>query len=173
MSTVKEFEEYKLFVQDTAKLSDRRQTVTNTYIAVNSLLLGVVSFLVKDAANGQWWGLALALPLMTGGAVVCVYWRKFIVKYKALIGLRIDTLREMEDLPGMAGSVRMYHIEDTLYPRDEEGKMIPGKGLDFSELEKRLPTLFLILYIVYAIGTVLALLGMGVAALIRCIGSLF
>jgi len=168
VNTVNKFEEYKLFVQDTAKLSDRRQTVTNTYIAVNSLLLGIVSFLVKDAADGQWWGLALALPLMAGGAVVCVYWRKFIVKYKALIGLRIDTLRQMEDLPGMESSVRMYHIEDALYPRDEEGEMIPGKGLDFSELEKRLPTLFLILYTTYAIGTVLALLGMGIVALVQC-----
>ncbi len=167
MNTVNRFEEYKLFVQDTAKLSDRRQTVTNTYIAVNSLLLGAMSFLIKDAASGQWWGLILALPLMAGGAIVCVFWRQFLVKYKSLIGLRIDTLRDMEDLPEMEGSVRMYHVEDAIYPRDEEGNMIPGKGLNFSDLEKRLPTLFLILYALYAVGTALALLGMGIVALIR------
>jgi hypothetical protein len=173
MNTVNKFEEYKLFVQDTAKLSDRRQTVTNTYIAVNSLLLGATSFLIKDAANGQWWGLVLALPVMAGGSIVCRFWAQFMLKYKTLIGLRIDTLREMEDLPEMEGSVRMYHVEDAIYPRDEEGKMIPGEGLNFSDLEKRLPTLFLILYIIYAVGTVLALLGIWVATLIRWMAGLF
>ncbi len=168
MNTVSKFEEYKLFVQDTAKLSDRRQAVTNIYIAVNSLLLSAMSFLIKDATSGQWWGLVLALPLMAGGVIVCLFWRQFLVKYKALIGLRIDTLRDMEDLPEMEGSVRMYHVEDALYPRDEEGKMVPGKGLNFSDLEKRLPVLFLILYIIYAAGTVLALLGMGIVALVQC-----
>ena len=53
MGKVDTFEEYKLFVDDTARLSDRRQTVTNTYIAVNSLLLGAISFLIRDAAGGK------------------------------------------------------------------------------------------------------------------------
>jgi hypothetical protein len=172
MSTVDKFEEYKLFVQDTAKLSDRRQTVTNTYITVNSLLLGGISFLIKDIVDERWWGLVLALPLMAGGAIVCGFWWQFLVKYKTLIGLRIDTLREMEDLPGMEESVRMYHVEDAIYPRDEEGKMIRGKGLNFSDLEKRLPKLFLIIYIVYAVGTVLALAVAGITALVQWVAGL-
>ena len=90
-----------------------------------------------------------------------------MIKYKTLIGLRIDTLRKMEDLPEMKGSVRMYHVEDAIYPRDEEGKRVPGQGLNFSDLEKRLPMLFLILYIIYAIGTVLVLAGIGVAAWVQ------
>lgn len=158
MSKVDLFEEYKLFVEDTARFSERRQTVTNTYIAVNSLLLGAISFLVKDAAAGQWWEFLLALPLLAGGVVVCLFWGQLIRKYKMLVGLRIDTLRRMEDLPEMEGSIRMYHIEDALYPRDEHGKMIPGKGLNFSDLEWRLPTLFLALYIIYGVGTLAAFL---------------
>lgn len=170
MSKVDTFEEYRLFVEDTARLSDRRQTVTNTYIAVNSLLLGAISFLIRDAAGGNWWGLVLALPLLVGGIAVCLFWRQFIHKYKTLIGLRIDTLREMENLPGMEGSVRMYHIEDAIYPRDEQGKMIPGKGLNFSDLEKRLPTLFLALYLLYTFASLLALGVVTIMTLARCIG---
>jgi len=167
MSDVDKFGEYKLFVQDTAKLSDRRQTVTNIYITVNSLLLGMISFLIKDAAGVKWWGLALATPLMTGGMLVCLFWKQFLKKYKVLIGLRIDTLRKMENLPEMEGSVRMYHVEDELYPRDEEGKTIAGEGLNFSNLEKRLPTVFIILYTFYATITLVVLLGMGFTALLR------
>lgn len=170
MSKVETFEEYKLFVEDTARLSDRRQTVTNTYIAVNSLLLGAVSFLIRDAGGGKWWGLLLALPLLAGGIIVCCFWQQFIVKYKTLVGLRIDTLREMEDRPGMEGSVRMYHVEDQIYPRDEQGKMVPGKGLNFSDLEKRLPALFLILYVVYVVAVFLVLGVMAVVALSRVVG---
>ncbi|MGB9872948.1 MAG: RipA family octameric membrane protein [Anaerolineae bacterium] len=170
MSPVNTFEEYKLFVEDTARLSDRRQTVTNTYIAVNSLLLGAISFLIRDAAGGRWWGLLLAFPLLVSGVIVCCFWRQFIIKYKTLIGLRIDTLRDMEDRPGMEGSVRMYHVEDAIYPRDEHGKMIPGRGLNFSDLEKRLPVLFLVLYVLYAAGVLMALAVMAVTALARCMG---
>ncbi len=169
MSEIDKFEEYKLFVQDTARLSDRRQTVTNIYIAVNSLLLGAISFLIKDATSDQGWGLALAVPLLAGGILVCLFWKQFLRKYKALIGLRIDTLRKMEELPEMEGCVRMYHVEDKLYPRDEEGRMIPGEGLNFSDLEKRLPMVFLILYALYAVITLLALLGMGVIALLNLV----
>ncbi|HEY77185.1 MAG TPA: hypothetical protein G4O00_13595 [Thermoflexia bacterium] len=157
MAKVDTFEEYKLFVEDTARLSDRRQTVTNTYITVNSLLLGAISFLIRDAASGQWWGLVLSFPLLAAGIAVSCFWRQFIHKYKTLIGLRIDTLREMEELPGMENSIRMYHVEDAIYPRDKDGKMIPGEGLNFSDLERRLPTVFLILYILYVVCTILAL----------------
>jgi len=172
MSDVNKFEEYKCFVEDTAKLSERRQTVTNIYITVNSLILGAVSFLIKDAVSGQWWGLVLALPLMVGGIAICRFWEQLLVKYKRLVGLRLDTLRLLEDLPEMAGSVRMYHVEDAIYPRDEEGRMIPGKELNFSDMEKKLPTLFLILYVIYAVSTVLVMIGMGIAALVRFIAGL-
>ncbi len=170
MSPVNPFEEYKLFVEDTARLSDRRQTVTNIYIAVNSLLLGAISFLIRDAAGGRWWGLCLALPLLVGGIIVCCFWRQFLIKHKTLIGLRIDTLREMEERPGMEESIRMYHVEDKIYPRDEHGKMIPGKGLNFSDLEKWLPVVFLALYAIYAVVDLLALAVMAATALARCMG---
>ena len=38
MSEFNKFEEYKLFVEDTARLSDRRQTISNIYVTVNSIL---------------------------------------------------------------------------------------------------------------------------------------
>ena len=167
MGKVEAFEEYKLFVQDTAKLSDRRQTVTNTYVAVNSLLLGAISFLLRDAAGGQWWGLLLAFPLLMAGIVISRSWGQFIHKYKTLIGLRIDTLRSMEDLPEMSDGVRMYHVEDAIYPRDEDGRMIPGQGLNISDLEKHLPTVFLVLYTIYMVCALAAVTWMGIQTFCR------
>ena len=60
--------------------------------------------------------------------------------------------RKMEELPEMAESVKMYHVEDELFPRDAQGRKIAGKGLSFSGLEIRLPQLFLALYLLLGLG---------------------
>ena len=95
------------------------------------------------------WTLLLPLPLIVAGIFVCIWWRQLLLKYKKFVGFRIDRLREMEEHPDMQDSIRMYHMEDKLYPRTPEGKMIQGKGLDISDLETRLPRLFVVLYCVF------------------------
>ena len=155
MAEFNKFEEYKLFVEDTARFSERRQTISNTYVAVNSLLLAAIGLLIKDLGARGVWTLLLPLPLVVAGIAVSLWWRQLIRKYKALVGLRIDTLRAMED--EMPGSVKMYHVEDQLYPRDAEGKRVPGQGLNFSDLEARLPWLFLVLYGLCGLGLLVAL----------------
>lgn len=143
-------EEYKLVVEDTARFSERRQIVTNTYITVNSAIAGLITFLIKDSRLVNWWLAVAILPLIGFGIVICSHWRRLITKYKQLVGLRLNVLREMEvEFPG---SVQMYHREDALYPRDSQNKPIPGIGLNFSDLEIRLPSLFILLYIVMGLG---------------------
>jgi hypothetical protein len=58
----------------------------------------------------------------------------------------------------MPDSVKMYHVEDELYPRDKNGNMIRGKGLNFSDHEAKLPVVFVVLYCIFGVGsqTVLA-----------------
>ena len=47
----------------------------------------------------------------------------------------------------LPNSVRMYHREDELYPRDPRGTIIQGRGLNFSDLESLLPKLFVVIYV--------------------------
>ena len=150
------FEEYRFFVEDTARFTERRQTISNIYVAVNSLLLAAIGLLIKGLGGKGTWIILLPLPLICAGIFVSLWWRQLIRKYKMLVGLRIDTLRKMEELPQMAESVKMYHEEDKLYPRDEKGNMIPSQGLNFSDLEARLPWLFLLLYALFGIGLLTA-----------------
>ncbi len=154
MSEGNSFEEYKLFVEDTARFSERRQTITNTYISVNGVILGAITLLVKDAGLTNWWLVFAMLPLIAAGVMVSIYWHQLVIKYKQLVGLRLDVLREMEEK--MPGSIQMYHREDRLYPRDTQGRLIPGQGLNFSDREASLPILFIILYIVMIVGLILA-----------------
>src|SRR5215210_9212843 len=117
MSHVNKLEEYKLFVEDTARFSERRQKVGSTYVAVNSIILSAIAFLVKDAGFGGQWQALVVIPLLITGIVICLSWRQLILNYKKLVNLRIDNLRAMEELPEMVGSSKMYHAEDELYPR--------------------------------------------------------
>jgi 8-oxo-dGTP pyrophosphatase MutT (NUDIX family) len=155
MSDVNKFEEYKLFVEDTARFTDRRQTVTNIYVAINTVLLSGVALLV-DGGLENWVMLLAAEAILVGGIAVCLFWRQLIHKYKALVGLRIRELRRMEELPEMVGCHQMYHAEDELYPRDEDGEMIKGQGLNISDLERRLPWAFIVLYVVFGAGIAIA-----------------
>lgn len=146
------FEEYRLFIEDTARLQDRRQTVTNIYIAINTILLSAVGLLMSGEGPQSWVRVAGALVIPAAGIAVCSFWQQLVYKYKALIRLRFRELRRMEELPEMAGCQQMYHVEDELYPVDEQGEAIVGQGLNISDLERRLPQLFMALYVVAGMG---------------------
>jgi hypothetical protein len=149
---VNKFEEYKLFVEDTARLTERRQTVNNVYVAVNTVLLGAVAILITESSLPPLVMAPAAWMVLAGGFFVCLFWRQLIGRYKNLVGLRIRELRRMEDLPEMAGCQRMYHAEDELYPRPQANRSAPA----FSDLERQLPHVFMVLYVLFAVGVLVA-----------------
>ena len=157
MEQFDKFAEYKLFVEDTARFAERRQTVSNRYVAVNFALLGSLGLLLKDLSDRGIMNLLLPLLLIAIGVFVCIWWRQLIFKYKMLVGFRIKRLRDIEDHEDMFQSIKMYQKEDELYPRDEKGNPIKGKGLNFSDLESRLPTLLAVLYVVFGLILLCAL----------------
>lgn len=147
MDSVK-FDEYKTFIEDTARFTERRQNTSNLYVTVNSLLLTALVFAIKDADinTNEISVLLLALPIVTTGIFVSAWWHQLIRKYKKLVGLRIKMLRKMEDDEALKGNARMYHAEDEHYPVNPDGSPQKGEGLNFSDVEAKLPILFGILY---------------------------
>ncbi len=156
--TVNRFEEYKLFVEDAARFTDRRQTANSLHIAANSAVLAAAAFLVKDAGLPPLWRVITVGLVLAAGVVVCLQWIGLINKYQKLVKLRIDQLRAMEETKEMAGCWQMYHKEDGLYPRDAKGELIPGKGLDMSKLEHQLPRIFIGVYGIFLAVCLVALI---------------
>jgi len=150
------FEEYKMFINDTARFTERRQAVSNLYVTVNSLLLTALMFAVKDLGTDEPWKLSFPLLITISGIFVSIVWYQMIRKYKALVGFRINKLRDIENHSDMAWTERMYHAEDELYPRDDEGNPVKGEGLNFSDWEARLPFVFMALYVLAGIFTLLS-----------------
>lgn len=149
------FEEYKLFVDSTDRMSDRRQQISNTYLTVNSIIIGAIAFLVKDSGlGGNLRSVVITVALIVG-IIVCDVWKQLIFKYKKLIGFRIDELREIEKHDEMANCHKMYHAEDKLFPRDENNVPIKGKALNISDKEAWLPNVLIASYIVFLIAVII------------------
>jgi len=148
---VTSIDEYNLFVEDTSRLSDRRQMISNIYTAVNSILLAAVGLLIKDLGLGNTWKIFLSLPLIIAGIAVCLLWIQLIQRYKLLIGLRIKVLRETEDV--IPDSIRMYHQEDGLYPPNSKNSFFGFSS--FSDIESKLPLLFIVLYSFFGMGVLM------------------
>lgn len=160
MSAFPKYDEYKLFIEDTARFSERRQTVGSTFVAVNTLLLTAIAFLVKDSGARDYGLLitVLPLPLVLAGVLVSLWWRKIILRYKRLVNLRMRELMAMEKLPEMQGCQEIYHKEyEELYKRDAQGQKVPAGRLNFSDLESRLPSLFIVLYGLFGLLLLIAL----------------
>ncbi len=135
------FEEYKFFVDDTARLSERRQTVTNTYITVNGAIIGLITFLVKDAGIARLSiALITTLPLFAAGAIVCFFWYRLLMSYKRLIGFRFEQLQLIEQ------TLRGCHQMFTLESKHLYSKAPKKEQIEISRIERQLPLLFGLVY---------------------------
>lgn len=152
MAEFDKFEEYKLFVEDTARLSERRQRVTNIYIMVNGAILGLLTFLVKDAPLTKWWLVIAILPLVVAGIAVCWFWYRLLRTYKTLIDFRFEQLEVMERSGALPGSHSMYNLEAKRFFREAPRKQQIG----FSRIEMCLPVLFMVLYVLMGAGLAVA-----------------
>src|SRR5512135_1262225 len=148
--TNNKFAEYKLFVESTQHLSERRQAATQTYLSVNTAIFAILALLVKEAGLKGWYLVGISFPLFLVGVLACLIWDKIITQYKALIGWRYDQLMAMER--GMSGTYQLYvkEWEEFFRPKREQEKF------GFSRLEVWLPRLFFALYLMYATGLILA-----------------
>ena len=152
------FDEYKLFIDDTARFTDRRQNTSNLYVTVNSLLLTAIAFIVKDAMFKETWTFLLTIPIIVAGIFVSLWWKQLLKKYKLLVRLRFKALREMEEKKELEGIEGMYHKEDDLYPRHKDGRVKQGEGLNFSDMESKLPIMFITLYSIALAGILIILI---------------
>lgn len=116
------FDEYKLVAEDTARISDRRQTVNTLFVSINALFLTGVGYLLYK--YGQSYGDGLHLTFFTAGFLVIAVltrminrsWLRLSDQYSKLINLRIRYLEKLEAF-----------LRDTGYFPTFE---VPLKGMD-------------------------------------------
>src|SRR5262249_10555449 len=140
-----DFKVYKLFVHDTARLSDRRQTMNNIYLSVNSVLLGTLAILAQQSKLESLVLLVVEVFVGAAGILIAGQWLQLINKYRKLFQVRYALLRKLEDSSTFSASVKVYQ-EESKEPRT----------YGFSDIERHLPRIFLALY---ALGLPLLIVG--------------
>jgi hypothetical protein len=144
------FEQYQLMVEDTARLTDRRQTINNIYLSANSLLLGGIALLAQQSGVKNLADLFLVFLLVCAGMVLCFDWSRLIESYRKLLALRFDLLKKIEGRADFPAPIQTYTEEEVLYPSD------PGlRRFGFTKVEVNLPLVFITLYVLVVIGSII------------------
>ena len=135
-------EQYKAFLQTSEDLVSRRQNVNNFYISINSALM---------AAFGIIWALNI-LPIykfFTGillsivGIILSISWIKLLASYGDLNSSKMKIISYIEkQLPASLYDAEWAALSDKLNKR---------KYVSFTNSEKRVPLLFIIVYICVSI----------------------
>lgn len=146
-------EEYEIFLEWVNKLTERRQTATTIYLSVNTAIVGVIAFLLRDYPLSGWIQQASVPVLLVSGVIACDLWRRLITQYSALIGWWYEQLRGLEE--AMPESNKLLTREYQVLYLEERGKTRIG----LTRYETRLTWLFTVLYAAFglAILTVLIL----------------
>jgi len=144
------FDEYKFFTERVQHRSQRRQQASQIYLSVNTAIFGIIALLIKDSGLSGW-SLAIATaPLFFVGVLVCTTWSRIIREFSRLIGWQYEQLREMEN--HIKGSFKMHTKEWEEFYGLNKSK----KSFSFSSLESQMPSIFIILYVIYALGIIVA-----------------
>jgi hypothetical protein len=142
---MEKFDELKFLHDRTQRLSERRQTTSQTYLTINTAILGALAFLIKDSGLQGWSLILVSVPLFGVGLLACVTWYRIILKLESILGWNYEQLREVER------KVPKSHL--TINKEWEQFFKEKGdERFSFSGLESQLPKLLIALYAVYGLS---------------------
>lgn len=149
MSIDDTFEQYRLIVEETAKLRDGRHNVSNLFLSVNAIFVGAAAVLLQQITTATHpvplYVILLPMLLVFGGLVLCFYWRKLLHNYSSLLGFRFQYLTALEAT--YQDKLIPVITDQTKYLRD---KNIPG----FTSVELRIPVVFIVMYLAIIVGVI-------------------
>lgn len=151
------FDTYKLIVNDTNQLGNRRQTVDNVYEGIVTLILAADGYVV---ASGQFRGLlpiiaTIAVSLV--GIIFTAHWRGTVDKLKEVLRLRYEYLRKMESDENLTRIQAQVYTEENnrIYAKRDSARKKRGNS---RTLQGIFTGIFIVLPLLQIALTVLAAL---------------
>ena len=169
------FQYYLALIEDTTKLSDRRQTANDLFVGLNVVIFTGLGVLFYGSHLKTWWvtGLYAAISLLALG--LNITWLRLNARYRNLINLRIEYMTQLEtDLtsadvfplsPERDGQQEKQQDQARLV--DDPGQKMQGAGIftvehkrmyfkgprfGFSSLERALIWIFMVAYVLATLG---------------------
>ncbi len=140
------FEQYKLFIESAERVSDRRQSANNYFLAINTAIISLIGLIyeikLKDISF-------ICILLSIIGILICVIFYFLINSYKQLNSGKFKVIHEIEQELPLA-----------LYKREWE---ILGEGKNkckywpFSHIEIKIPFIFGLIYLILLIIYILTI----------------
>lgn len=127
------FDMYKLYVEMTDRISQRRAQANTLFLTLNTALLAAMGVIVSKNVN-----LLFFAIVGLAGLANCYFWRRLIVSYKQMNSGKFEVIHEIEAvLP-----LQLYKAE---WIALGEGKN-PKKYAPFTHIEQNVPIIFMALY---------------------------
>lgn len=124
-------DQYKVFVETEERLVSRRQEENRFFLSVNSLLLALLGFLIREGVDGGAAAVAVGI-LGIAGLGLCYAWWSIITSYEKLNRAKFEIIDQFErQVP-----VRMFGAEWEV-ARGPEINYEP-----FTKIERRVPFIF-------------------------------
>jgi hypothetical protein len=161
-----QFQYYLALMEDTTKLSDRRQTTNDLFVGLNVVFFTGMGALFYASHLKTWWVTGLFAAITLVAFFLNFTWIRLINRYSRLVGLRIGYMHQLESalqaqgifaatpaLPGApvqpgtapAKGTGIYTLEyQRLYTKEGQ--------FGFSRLERGLIIIFMIAYVLATIG---------------------
>lgn len=133
-------EQYKLFVETSQQVSERRQSANNFLLTLNSFLVTVFAVVLSSFGHHRW---NVLVPIT--GLVICFIWYSLVDSYKDLNTAKFAVIHELEDyLP-----VALFRHEWYMCGQNKRHhKKIGDKYIPLTHLERWIPLVFALLYLI-------------------------
>lgn len=139
-------EQYRLYVQMTDKISERRQSANTYLLTVNTVLAAILGLV--NAVPGSPFNFVFLSVGGIAGMALSLTWYRLIASYRQLNSGKFKVVHAMERLLPM----RPYDAEWTALGRGENPKLYRP----FTTVETWVPVLFFLLYMALVAFTVVS-----------------
>lgn len=149
MDTNALLEQYKTYLNTSEALVTRRQGVSNFYMTVNTAIVSIASIIIALGADLTI-KLLIILFIALVGIIPCVSWFQILESYGRLNSSKMKVLSIIEKkLPASLFEPEAQIMSDKLHTK---------KYKSFTNIEKTIPLIFLILYSVIIISSIIVLI---------------
>jgi len=144
--------EYRLALDQVDKLTQRRQSITTTYLSVNTAVTGAIAFLIKDGSLPSVTSQVSVLALLLSGIVACSLWRRLIMHYSTLTGWWYEQIRSVENRLAESSKLITKEYQDLYFKT--KGK----KNTRITPYETMLTWLFTAIYVIFGLAILVTII---------------
>jgi hypothetical protein len=129
-------DQYKIYINATEKISDRRQKTNEFLLALNTALVALLGFIATKTTQSE---ISLMLGVSSiAGITICYLWYRIIASYKGLNSAKFKVIHAIE----MRLPLALYDTEWEMLGRGKDKKVY----WPFSHIELHVPKIFIAIY---------------------------